>query len=274
MYFPGVISSDEELPLRAAVHAVVSIVLADSEANAFFAPGQRFTIWADAVASQTISAQGLVGQGVICHPGSLLPPGANGDRADGRAVARPLGGLCGLIYASLGQRHMRVWAAMVAAVRVSRPQKVVGAVAGQFHLVGDLAEGGFDPVAPLGDDRPQDRRHGVALALGGREEDGGAAGCLAGRERRAGESLVQQQVTRRRRGGQQVIGHVALVDGRGHDTPGPDDPAAQVCPDGQPEAVEPFGVRGVAAEPGGQVVTRAGPAVRAADPGGVLDRQR
>jgi hypothetical protein len=33
-------------------------------------------------------------------------------------------------------------------------------------------------------------------------------------------------------------------------------------------------VRGVAAEPGGQAVSWAGPAVRAADPGGVLDRQR
>ncbi len=40
----------------------------------------------------------------------------------------------------------------------------------------------------------------------------------------------------------------------------------------KPEAAGPFGVRGVAAEPGGQVVARAGPAVRAADPGGVLDR--
>ena len=49
---------------------------------------------------------------------------------------------------------------------------------------------------------------------------------------------------------------------------------AEVGLDGQPEAVEPFGVRGVAAEPGGQVVARPGPAVRAADPGGVLDRQR
>lgn len=33
-------------------------------------------------------------------------------------------------------------------------------------------------------------------------------------------------------------------------------------------------MRGVAAEPGGQVVPRARPLIRAADPGGVLDRQR
>ncbi|HBW18469.1 MAG: hypothetical protein ACLPN6_19430 [Streptosporangiaceae bacterium] len=58
------------------------------------------------------------------------------------------------------------------------------------------------------------------------------------------------------------------------DAPGPDDPAARVRPDGQPEPVEPFGVRGVAAEPGGQVVARSGPLVRAADPGGVPDRDR
>jgi hypothetical protein len=73
---------------------------------------------------------------------------------------------------------------------------------------------------------------------------------------------------------EQVFGHVALVDGGGHDAPGPDDPAAQVGPDRHPEAMEPFAVRGVAAEAGDQVVTRAGPAVGAADPGGVLDRQR
>src|SRR5512135_3104408 len=50
--------------------------------------------------------------------------------------------------------------------------------------------------------------------------------------------------------------------------------AAQARFDGEPEAVEPLGVRGVAAEPGGQVVAGPGPAVRAADPGWVLDRQR
>src|SRR5579863_5392046 len=53
-----------------------------------------------------------------------------------------------------------------------------------------------------------------------------------------------------------------------------DDAAAQVGLDGEAEAVEPLGVGGVAAEPGGQVVAGAGPLVRAADPGGVLDRRR
>jgi hypothetical protein len=37
---------------------------------------------------------------------------------------RALGALCGLIYAAVRQTRTRVWAAMVAAVLVSRPQKV------------------------------------------------------------------------------------------------------------------------------------------------------
>jgi len=35
-----------------------------------------------------------------------------------------LGALCGLSYAAARQTRIRVWAAMVAAVLVSRPQKV------------------------------------------------------------------------------------------------------------------------------------------------------
>ena len=58
----------------------------------------------------------------------------------------------------------------------------VRAVAGEFHLAGDLFEGGLDPVAPFGDDFPQDRRHAVALSLDRREEHGGAAAGLGGRE--------------------------------------------------------------------------------------------
>jgi hypothetical protein len=69
-----------------------------------------------------------------------------------------------------------------------------------------------------------------------------------------------------------VFGNLALADRGGHDAPGPHDAAAQVGPGRQAEAVEPIGVRGIAAEPGMQAV-RPGPAVRAADPGGVLDRQ-
>ena len=96
-----------------------------------------------------------------------------------------------------------------------------------------------------------------------------------GGEPAAGESLVQQQrVDRGVVVGDQVGADLAFIDGGRHQRPGADDAAAQVGADGQAEAVEPFGVRAVAAEPGGQVVAWAGPLVRAADPGGVLDRER
>lgn len=45
-YFPAVISRDEEQPLQPGEHAVVTIALAGDDAEAFFAPGQRFTLWA------------------------------------------------------------------------------------------------------------------------------------------------------------------------------------------------------------------------------------
>ncbi len=66
----------------------------------------------------------------------------------------------------------------------------VSAVAGQSHQVGDLAEGGLDPVAPFGDDFQQDGRHGGTLVLIRRDEDGGAAGGLGGGEGPAAEALM------------------------------------------------------------------------------------
>src|SRR5512135_3187865 len=151
-------------------------------------------------------------------------------------------------------------------------REAVGAVAGQFHPVGDLAEGRLDAVAPFGDDFAQGGGHGGALLPAGRDGDGGAAGGLGGGEGPAAEALVREQVTRGGPGGQQVAGDLAFVHGGGHDGPGPDDAGAQVRFDGEPEAVEPLGVRGVAAEPGMQPI-RPGPRVRAADPRGVPDRQ-
>jgi hypothetical protein len=79
-YFPARISWDKELPVRPGVRAVVSVALADGEAEAFFAPGQRFTIWADAVIGQTIRADSKVGHGVISSP---VPPPLRAH--DGRA---------------------------------------------------------------------------------------------------------------------------------------------------------------------------------------------
>jgi hypothetical protein len=75
VYLPAVISPDSELPLQPGGRSsgvVVTIALAGGEAAALFAPGQRFTIWADAVVDRTIRPEGLVGYGVIC--GREAPP--------------------------------------------------------------------------------------------------------------------------------------------------------------------------------------------------------
>ena len=64
-YFPAVICPDEELPPSAA-HAMMTIALADGEAEAFFALGRCFTLWADGTVGRTVRAEGLVGYGVIC----------------------------------------------------------------------------------------------------------------------------------------------------------------------------------------------------------------
>ena len=67
------ISRYEELrPLQPSGHALVTVALDEGEAEAFFAPGQRFTIWADGVVDDAIRAEGLVGCGVIGEPDS--PP--------------------------------------------------------------------------------------------------------------------------------------------------------------------------------------------------------
>jgi hypothetical protein len=71
-YFPAMIFLEHELRSpQPRGHAVVTVALADGEA-AFFAPGQRFMIWADGVVDHTIRAEGLVGHGVIGQPES--PP--------------------------------------------------------------------------------------------------------------------------------------------------------------------------------------------------------
>jgi hypothetical protein len=103
----------------------------------------------------------------------------------------------------------------------------MSAVPGEPHQVGDLAEAGFDAVAPLGDDLLQDGGHADALVPGGRDEHRGAAGGLSGGECLAVEALVAQQVAGRRPGLEQVFGDLALVDRGGHDAPGAHDPAAQ-----------------------------------------------
>ena len=76
-YFPARISWDKELPVQPGMRAVVSVAVADGEAEAFFTPGQRFTIWADALIGQTIRPDRMIGHGVIASPASPpLPPGS------------------------------------------------------------------------------------------------------------------------------------------------------------------------------------------------------
>ena len=87
-YFPARISWDKEPPVRPGLRAVVNVALADGEADALFAPGQPFTIWADAVIGHTIRADGLAGHGVISSPISPPLPPAH----DVRAAARPARG--------------------------------------------------------------------------------------------------------------------------------------------------------------------------------------
>jgi hypothetical protein len=87
-YFPAGISWDGELPLSPAAHAMMTIALAHGEAEAFFASGQCFTIWADGTVGRTIRAEGLVGYGVISCQTSPPPAGVVRDRIH-RGTAGP-----------------------------------------------------------------------------------------------------------------------------------------------------------------------------------------
>jgi hypothetical protein len=83
-YFPALISYDNQPPPLASLNILVRIALTDTEADLFFAPGQRFTIWADAIVGKTARGEGLVGYGVISCRES--PPPLN---PDDRAAHRP-----------------------------------------------------------------------------------------------------------------------------------------------------------------------------------------
>jgi hypothetical protein len=60
---------------------------------------------------------------IACALGSMTMNLLSADLGSRRSVA-VYGGLCGLIYAAARQTRIKVWAAMVAAVLVSSPQKV------------------------------------------------------------------------------------------------------------------------------------------------------
>lgn len=64
-YLPAMISLDEGIPVSPGGHAMLTVALADREAEAFFGPGQYFTIWADGLVGGTVRAVGRVGYGVI-----------------------------------------------------------------------------------------------------------------------------------------------------------------------------------------------------------------
>ena len=88
-YFPAVITRDENPALlQSSEYAVVTIALADGEAEAYFAPGQGFTIWADGMVDNTIRAEGMIGYGVICSPESALVTFGEGGRRGGQPVRR------------------------------------------------------------------------------------------------------------------------------------------------------------------------------------------
>lgn len=88
-YFPGLLSRDKQPRPAPAVHAQLSVALNDGEAEAFFAPGQRFTVWTDATVGTTVCGDGFAGYGVIESQKSSAPPIAGADRTQ-RTAARPV----------------------------------------------------------------------------------------------------------------------------------------------------------------------------------------
>jgi hypothetical protein len=93
-YLPAMIWLDEGVPVSPGGHAVLTVALAGTEAEAFFCPGQCFTIWADGLVGSTVQAMGRVGYGVIARRVSPARAPADGNgipRADlgpGRGVHR------------------------------------------------------------------------------------------------------------------------------------------------------------------------------------------
>lgn len=148
----------------------------------------------------------------------------------------------------------------------------VGAVPGRFHGVGELAEGGLDPVAPLNDDLLQGLRHGLALLIGRRYQV--VMPCSARDSVNAAplKPLSFEQPDQVFGVGAQVDDEVAFVERGGHDRPGADQPRAQVGapPTGTRSIIQRARRRGRS----GRTAGWARPIVRAADPAGALDRQR
>lgn len=88
-YFPGMLSRAKQPRPTPAVHAQLSVALNDGEAESFFAPGQRFTVWTDAIVGTTVCGDGFIGHGVIKSHKSSAPPIAGADRTQ-RTAASPV----------------------------------------------------------------------------------------------------------------------------------------------------------------------------------------
>ena len=86
-YFLGMLSAAKLPRPEPAAHALLTVALRDGEAEAFFAPGRRLTIWADAIVGTTICGSGLVGYGVT-ESQLPVPQIAGHDEAQ-RPSARP-----------------------------------------------------------------------------------------------------------------------------------------------------------------------------------------
>ena len=90
-YFPAAISLAEWLPGPPGGLVILTMPLSESEAEAFFAPGEHFTIWADGIVGHTIRAEGRIGYGVISRRAASRPALANHDRIYGpNLLGRPM----------------------------------------------------------------------------------------------------------------------------------------------------------------------------------------
>jgi hypothetical protein len=89
-YFPAVISRDQESLPHSQEHVLVTVALADGEAETLFAPGHCFAIWADGLIGPTVRPDGLVGRGVISRRVSPSPL-RQGDGIQQWAVGQPTG---------------------------------------------------------------------------------------------------------------------------------------------------------------------------------------
>ncbi len=73
-WFPAAVSVGGAPSQGRPVHTVVRVRLLAGEPEAFFATGQPFTLWADAIVDdQTVRGEGRLGDGFILSQGSPLP---------------------------------------------------------------------------------------------------------------------------------------------------------------------------------------------------------